>query len=351
LQSKPVDVDFSVDLIRTLAMIMVIFVHTNMTTYSVNGTLTPLTIANWWTIDAYREIGNFGVPLFIMLTGILLLDPSKCDEPMKVFFKKRFARIGIPMIFWTVAYFAWGYYFNGYPLTTSSIIEGLLGGSYYHLGFLYILIGLYLATPVLRTLVKHIDRQTFLYFLILWVTGSFAVPFIQIFLKYNFNPVLFVFSGWIGYYVLGVYLLKTKVNSWIPYLALGLGVLGAVAGDWAVAFYLPQLNGFFHEYLYFTTIAASAGVFMLLLGVPKNRFDNNIKFNSALHWVSQNTLAIYLFHVMVLELIGTYLGWRLDIFALPVLIQIPVFTVVTFAATCVILYPLLKVPYVKRIIG
>jgi surface polysaccharide O-acyltransferase-like enzyme len=70
-----------------------------------------------------------------------------------------------------------------------------------------------------------------------------------------------------------------------------------------------------------------------------------------LRWVSANTLPIYLFHVMLLELIETYLGWRLGIYSLPTILEIPVMTVLTFTVTCLVLYPLLKVPYVKRIIG
>ncbi len=351
LQSKPVDVDFSVDLIRAVAILSVIFNHSINVNYSFSGSSMPVAVANWWTVDAYRSVGNFGVPLFVMLTGILLLAPGKWDEPMGVFFKKRFARIGVPMIFWTAVYFAWNYYFNGTPLTPSGIFEGLLGGSYYHLGFLYILIGLYLATPILRLVVKNIDRQRFTYFLVLWTVGNFAVPFIQLFVGYNFNPVLFVFTGWIGYLLFGVYLMGTKVRSWMPYAGVALGVLASVVGDWVVTLTTPQFNGFFHEYTLFTTIAATGALFLLLLTVPKTRFDNHPTFNRGLHWVSQNTLPIYLFHVMLLELIETYLGWRLGIYALPSIVEIPVLTALTFTVTCLILYPLLKVPYVKKIIG
>ncbi len=333
-------------------MVLVIFVHANFFPYTVTGTITPTLMLNWWTIDAYRSVANFGVPLFVMLTGVLLLTPEKCDEPMGVFFKKRFARIGVPMIFWTAAYFAWGHFVHGYALTATSIFEGLLSGSYYHLGFLYILIGLYLATPILRILVKYIDRKRFIYFLVLWVVGSFAVPFIQVFIGYNFNPVLFVFSGWIGYFVLGVFLLKSKVRSWILYLTLALGVAAAVIGDWVVTLYSPQFNGFFHEYLIFPTIIASGALFLLLLAVPANRFENHVKFNRVLHWISLNTLPIYLFHVMVLEVISSgFLGYELYVFTMVPIIEIPVLTLLTFTVTCLIIYPLMKIPFVKKIIG
>ncbi|MGA3111852.1 MAG: hypothetical protein ABSE15_07455 [Candidatus Bathyarchaeia archaeon] len=45
------------------------------------------------------------------------------------------------------------------------------------------------------------------------------------------------------------------------------------------------------------------------------------------------------------------MGWQLEIFALPQVLEFPVLTALTFAATCLILYPLLKIKYVKRLIG
>ena len=61
-------------------------------------------------------------------------------------------------------------------------------------------------------------------------------------------------------------------------------------------------------------------------------------------------LAVYLFHFMVLELIGTYLDMQLDIFALPFLITIRVYYCHVFGD----MLDSLSIPkglYVKRIIG
>jgi surface polysaccharide O-acyltransferase-like enzyme len=156
-EAQPVDVNFSVDLIRTVAILLVILVHATLFPYSVEGLMTTGAQIDWWTTNVYGALANIGVPLFVMLSGVLLLNPSKADEPLGVFFKKRVARIALPLAFWTAAYFVWGYYMHGYALTTTNIIQGLLGGSYYHLWFLYLLVGLYLATPVLRVLVKYLD--------------------------------------------------------------------------------------------------------------------------------------------------------------------------------------------------
>ena len=114
---------------------------------------------NWWTVNVYGAIGHLGVPLFVLLSGALLLDSSKADEPLGVFFKKRFRRIGLPVIFWSIAYFAWDFYVHGKPLSVDNIVQGVFSGAYVHLWFLYLLIGLYLITPVLRVLVKHLDMK------------------------------------------------------------------------------------------------------------------------------------------------------------------------------------------------
>ena len=269
------------------------------------------------------------------------------------FLRSDLPSIGLPAIFWTLFYFAWNYYIHGEALSQGNIVGGLLGGSYYHLWFLYLIVGLYLATPILRIVVKYIDRQRFKYFLILWGIGSFAVPFIQLFIGFNYNPILFVFTGWIGYFLLGVFLLKSQVSKRLIYLGLILGLMGAIIGDAVVpALAGYGVMGFFHEYLVFTTIIASAALFLLLIAIPKSRFERNTVSNRLLHWISQNTLPIYLIHVMVLETVQTgYLGFTLNSNMITPIIEVPLLTMVTFLLSAVIVYPLKKIPYVNKIIG
>jgi surface polysaccharide O-acyltransferase-like enzyme len=196
VQSKRPEVNYSPDLIRTLAIGMVILLHCSGFPYSIQGEITPTVILDWFTSNVYAAFGILGVPLFVLLSGSLLLEPSKANEPMRVFFKKRFNRIGFPLIFWTIAYFAWSHYVHGKPLTLFNISQGLLTGSYDHLWFLYLLIGLYLVTPILRVLVRYIDRKKFTLLLSLWFVGTVITPAIHTFTTFTFNPVVFVFMDW-----------------------------------------------------------------------------------------------------------------------------------------------------------
>jgi len=345
---------YSVDLIRSLAILLVVLVHATAFPYIIPGEITPTVMKTWWTIDIYAAVANLAVPLFVMLSGALLLDPAKADEPLKVFFKKRFMRVGLPMIFWTIAYFGWGVFVSGQPLTVNSILQGLLSGSYYHLWFLYLLVGLYLATPVLRVLVKHVNRDKFKYLLVLWFIGNTAVPFINQFASFGFNPVMFVFTGWIGYFLLGIYLLKVKARSWIAILGVVTGVLATIFGSWWItATAGEKFTGFFHEPLNFTLIMASTSLFLLLTAIPKSKIENGHPIaNNLLHWISQNTLPIYLLHIIVMETIKAgFLGFTLNMNTMNPIVEIPLLTIITFALTAAIVYPLKKIPYIKQIIG
>jgi len=353
LQCKPTNVDYPVDLIRTIAIVMVVLVHASFFPYSIPGAITPMVMVNWFTADIYGAIGYLGVPIFVMLSGALLLNPAKADEPMGVFFKKRFNRIGLPLIFWTVLYFIWSFTVRGTPFTLSNIMEGLLSGAYPILWFLYLLVGLYLVTPMLRVLVKHIDRKKFTFLLVVWFAGAVVIPLIHTFTAFDYYPVIFVFTDWAGYFLLGIYLLKTKMRRSMTYLAVAFGLLVAIVGDWLLTATAGETaTGFFHGYLSFNMIIASAVLFLILVGIPRTRVESgNGVVNRVVHWVGQNTLPIFLVHIIVLESLQLgLLGFTFP-YTYNLIVDVPFLAFVTFVLTVVIVYLLKKIPYLKRFIG
>jgi surface polysaccharide O-acyltransferase-like enzyme len=343
-----------VDFIRTFAIILVVLVHTTAFPYRIPDEITSAVTFNWFTVDIFAAVANMAVPLFVMLSGALLLDTAKADEPMKVFYKKRFARIGIPMIFWTVIYFGWYRFVTGQPLTVNTVLSGLLSGSYYHLWFVYLLIGLYLATPFLRILIKHLSRQQFKFMLIVWFVGNVTVPLINQFFPFGFNPVMFILTGWVGYYLLGTYLLQAKVPSWKAWAGVVVGLVSTVVGAWWVTGTYGQSRAlFFDEPLNTTLILASTSVFLLLIAIPKSRFGGcQSKLCGVLHWIGQNTLPIYFFHIIIMETIQSgFLGFSLNQTLMSPIFEIPLLTVITLAVTAALVYPLKKIPLIRTLIG
>lgn len=126
-----------------------------------------------------------GVPLFVMLSGALLLQPAKVEEPIKVFLKKRLSRIGLAFFFWSAIYFVWGYYVNNTQLTLNSVTQMLLSdGAYYQFWFIYLIVGLYLITPILRVIVAYANQKIIRYFIILWFITVAIIPI------FHLSPVL-----------------------------------------------------------------------------------------------------------------------------------------------------------------
>jgi surface polysaccharide O-acyltransferase-like enzyme len=345
---------FSADLIRTVAIFLIILLHAAGFPPDIPAEITPQVMYGWFTADVYAALGHMGVPLFVMLSGFLLLEPSKADEPLGMFFSKRFNRIGLPLIFWSIIYFFWNVQVHGAHLTLDGAIDAAMSGAYVHLWFLYLLVGLYLVTPLLRVFVKYVDWKRFKYIVALWFVGTVTVPLIIILGGFNFNPVIFVFTGWMGYYLLGVFLQKIRVHNWILGFAAVLGITGAVLGAYvSTALIGERITTFFHESLSFNLIIASAAMYLLLTNVsPSSITSRHAKVHGLLHWIGQNTLPIYLLHYLILEsLMFGFFGFTLNPTVLNPIIEIPLLTLVTFVLTALIVYPLKKIPIVKRLIG
>jgi surface polysaccharide O-acyltransferase-like enzyme len=288
-----------------------------------------------------------------MLAGALLLQPSKTDESIMGFFKKRWARLGFPFIFWVLVYFVWDIYVNGKTLTAPFVVQGVLTGPYYQFWFLYLLFGLYLVTPALRILLKHANRQLLKYGLALWFIGTTTIPLLGL-AGFYLNSNFFIFTGWIGYFVLGIYLTKTNIKKTLLCIGLVAGLVFTIFGTYLTVATLGERYGqFFYDGFSINMIVFSVSLFLLLLAFPTQKVQMKYpQINRVIHVVSANTLPIYLLHVIVLEsLLKGYLGFTLKIADFNAYLSIPLITLVTLAICLTIILPLKRIPYVKRLIG
>ena len=367
-----------VDVIRTVAIVGVILLHSanDLTSQQMSW----FEIVRWNTVTVYQSIGRLGVPLFLLLTGALLLQPSKLTEPIGVFFKKRVARIGLPFIFWGAIYFAWDFLvvnkINNQPITTNSIIQGVLTGPYYQFWYLYLLLGLYLITPILRVVMAHASRDLIKYILILWFLGAAIVPTIALVTSLHLDTNVLTITGYVGYFILGAYLLTVQISRSKLALYTAVGVTLTAIGTYVIA---ATVGGtemyFFQGYLSPTLIFAAASLFLLLIvvqsppstqtfAVPSDTENDfkpkeicaeppcESKGRKLLRLISANTLALYLFHVMVLETIQKgYLGFAINGNTINSVVGVPLNTVIVLFVSLGIIVGLKKVPGLKKLVG
>lgn len=367
-----------VDLIRTVAIVGVILLHSanDLTNQQMNW----FEIIRWNTVTVYQSIGRLGVPLFLLLTGALLLQPSKLTEPVGAFFKKRLTRIGLPFIFWGAIYFVWDFLvvnkINGQPITSNSIIQGVLTGPYYQFWYLYLLLGLYLITPILRVVVAHASRNLIKYILVLWFVGAAIVPTIALVTPLHLDTNVLTITGYVGYFILGAFLLTVQISRSRLAVYTAVGIALTAVGTYVIA---ATVGGgemyFFQGYLSPTLIFAACSLFLLLIAVqsppsaqafavpsdPEDEFEPKeicaepaceSKGRKLLRLISVNTLPLYLFHVMVLETIQYgYLGFAINGNTLNSIISVPLNTVIVLFVSLGIIVGLKKVPGLKKLVG
>jgi surface polysaccharide O-acyltransferase-like enzyme len=352
-------ISLPVDLIRTVAIILVILLHAAIEPTPNLNIMSPQGVQLWWTSNIYDSIARSAVPLFVMLTGALLLQPNKVDEPLRVFFKKRWNRIGIPVVFWGAIFFAWDFLVRGQSLSVLSILQGVFSGPYVHFWYVYILIGLYLITPLLRVVVAHADWRIIRYFLIIWFIGSGIITLITLNANLSsqaiwFKDNVFLLTGLIGYFILGAYVVKLQFRSSILYVGLILSTAWTILGTFFLIGTLGEsYSQFFLNATSFSVIIASVTMFLILAAIPNQTIENRFpRGNKILKVISQNTLPIYLFHIIILETLQKgYLGFQISVTTMNPIIEIPLVTAITLLLCLAIIVPLKKLPYVNRIIG
>ena len=293
--------------LRVVAMFMVVVLHTASPLIMQYG---KIPLSEWFWGDFYNALSRFGVPVFVMITGALLLHR---DYELSFFLKKRLGRILAPFIFWSLVYVAYAWYNEDITFTADAwvnikmVLHMLKYGSSYHLWYVYMLIGLYFLIPILSKFVRNATEHEVLYFLLVW----FAVMMISQPYLTRFNPQvdLHYFAGYVGYLVLGHYLtfiqLPERFNRvWFGILFLATLVI-IVTGTYLMCRTTNGLSTLFYEPISPAIVLLSSAVFMLgrltLIKWPP-------PLKKARDFICSYTFGIYLSHALILALIDDLLG-------------------------------------------
>ena len=335
---------------------MVLMYHASTEPYTAQLLDSTQYFVLWWSQTIYQSFVILGVPLFVMLSGALLLQPSKVNEPIKVFLKKRLSRIGLAFLFWSIVYFAWNYFVNHQTFTINSVVQSFLsGGAYFQFWFIYLIMGLYLITPVLRIVVAHANRRLLRYLLILWFVAASLLPLLHLITGFEVDSNLFLFSGWMGYFILGIYLIETQTKTKTLKRLLAAGIILTILGSWLMAYPFRSLEQyyFFAFTLSANVILSSIALFSLLIKRPADWPGNNQPlFSRLIHAISANTLPIFFLHIIVLETLNKgLLGFRISLMDINPIIEIPLAAFTTLFICLGLILLVKRVPVLTKLIG
>ncbi len=112
----------------------------------------PFASNDWWLAESVNAMCRAGVPLFLMLTGALLLRrPMTALAP---FYTRRFQRLAPALLGWSLFYLLWSAlkaHVKNTPYSLSDALWSFAQGTpYFHLWFVFMLVGVYAAFPLLQ---------------------------------------------------------------------------------------------------------------------------------------------------------------------------------------------------------
>lgn len=339
-----------VDWLKALAIIGVIGIHCTSILLDNNF----LFSFKWYQGVICGSIFRYAIVTFIMASGYLLL---RKVQPITVI-PKRLKRILIPFIFWLILYAvikvvfkdAIGPTWNLFDLL-SFIASGFLDplGVSVQFWYIYMILGLYILSPILSRWIQNAKLEEIEYLLLLWIIIS-LLHFIG--LKSLLLDYLRYFTGAIGYFILGYYLtIKDNPNLKNPYFGLKLFIIGSlitIIGTIALSHILGQQTLFFIQLGDLTPGAflQGVGLFIIIYNMDYTRIPSRI--NTYMTKISKDSYGIYLINILIVN-IQNKIGLLKIPYITTIMIIIMVFAVLIISD--IILDIMSKIPVLKYFTG
>lgn len=210
------DKQVDIILLRIIATLAVIFLHTN-NTLSNNIESFACTKIQYIFFSTCNYLMNWAVPIFLMITGILLLDTFRIITP-KMCIKKYVKKILLILFIFGIPFSMLEIFMNTRMITVFMIKEAFInvlnGDSWGHLWYLYTLIGIYLIFPLLKEFVTNCNRKTLKYILIVLFIFNFCIPWVNQLFKCEIAFSVPITSFSVFYVLTGKYLVD-EIPGWL----------------------------------------------------------------------------------------------------------------------------------------
>ena len=349
--------NYGLDILRVLACYMVIQVHSGEFYYIGAGN-TVLNTPNAYWVGWYNSLCRVCVPLFIMLSGYYLFPVVNTAA----FFKKRLSRVAVPFAIWCALY-AFYQYFMGTATLPVALLNILKIGVNFgvevgHLWYVYMLLGIYLFAPVLSPWVQSASRKSLQFYLVLWAV-SLTIPYIHVIFPevwgeafWNNTPMLYYFSGFMGYVILAAYLKKyaDQPALWNYTAGVALIIVGYAITAYGFLHRLPiehdtrnlELTWGFET---LNVAMMTAGIFLIVKNIQLTGAAS--WFNTLMFDISAKSYGIYLAHIMVLNAVYAYIDPRFASAA----VKVPLIAITTFTLTFMVVKLLSYLPKSKWLVG
>lgn len=332
--------------LRIIATIAVVIIHVSMCLPN-NYSISKLGLHNSAVMNSTYLLVNWAVPVFIMISGALLLNPQKSVNYKKIF--HYVMRMAIVLVSFGGGYSIIELFIKKKEIGCDLVFDGLLntfqGNSWSHMWYIYMLIGLYLITIPMRQVVKYSSKKQIEILLFILVIGNFVIQTINTALSLELENYM-QWNHYITYFLIGYYLSIISVDN-IPKMLSG------------IIFIIISFFRFFLDYFCISNfgeisdLAQNGRIFVLLQAMSIFVFAkqnlNFSKINPILSNISRCSFAIYLIHPIFGNIFFKLLNFTPLLFSSP-LIGIIIISFIIFCLSWIFSNIMIKMPYINKII-
>jgi surface polysaccharide O-acyltransferase-like enzyme len=327
------------DVMRVLACLAVVALHASGRTIYAYDTVDAV---SWGVADLIDSATRWCVPVFVMISGALLLN-RPIGRPRDFLWRK--AQRIIPLIlFWSFAYFAWRRFYHRDPIDMAVIAKDLFFATpYYHLYFLSLIGGLYAVTPALRRLMERIPEHT-----AAWSAyGMLALAFCAAAANVWTPNAFTFFVPYLGYFLLGALMVRHATGPRSVFLSVwAIAVLLTAVGTAITVHYWGPLGTYglyFYGFHSPTVIPMAIAVFGSMRGISISAGVASLAARLA-----PATLGVYLVHPMVLEVVRSRIG-DADLLVPWHIVDIPVIFLLVIVISTALVLVVRKIPFVRAL--
>lgn len=282
--------------------------------------------------------------LFISLSGATLL-PIQTE--MKTFIKKRLKKILNPFIFWSIVI---AILIKGTDNLISNLFLIPFKPITFEYWFIYVIVGLYLIAPIITPWLKTVSKKQLEFVLTIWLI-SLLIPFwnqysnVLYLYTGNYNYTLYYLSGFIGYWLLGLYLREYPIKiglNWRFLVCLGVFFI------YILYIYICYIQQNYSETLTSNLQIGVASYLILIYTLVQHISIKSKHLISIISKIAKYSYGIYLIHPVIIFFLSKYI---LNDLQINMSIKIIILAISTFLSCYFICFFIKKTPISKYIIG
>ncbi len=346
---------YYIDVLNCIAIFFVLMLHSSQLAYFGNDTHSNIQLAK-----LFQNLCIPAVYIFFMNSGATLLNYRE-RQTTQQFFKRRVQRVLVPFVFWSIVYYLFDTKFKAFPgpihhpegASLHGFVTAFLNNNINNIfWFFYMIIALYLVTPVLSGLADKY-KDTLCYVVVVYFIVNDVLAYLGHVTGKNIvtgvisQPLLS--SSFVGFFIMG-YLIKENYFS--------RKVQNILIASGTIALLLAIINVLTHEKYVFLS-GYSPFLYSVALYLVVRRLTTKITEEKVLNLfsvMSGASLGIYILHPLFFTVFDKMVfhvtpnNWEKYLDVMNNWVHIMIMPLITYIVLVIVVLALKKIKFVAKIL-